>query len=332
MVVRSILFVVLIGLCRTASAQDDATRFAHGVALYQRGDFRGALAEFEAVYATSPTPRVVYNLARTLERLGRVAECVVRYGEYLDAGAPDLTQPARDELIARVREMRAGLAEVTVQGQPGLYVTVNRIPMGTIPTTLTLDPGRYVIEAGQAREDVTVGAGERRTVLLQEPGAGTGAGIGTGAGTGSGAGTGAGAGSGTGTGTGTGPGPGPRPGAGPGTGAWVALGLGGAAIVTAVITGALALGKASDSDDIASELERETDPDRREALAREGLDTNSSGRTLAAVTDIALLAAAVSGTIFAYLLLSSDSDEAPDVETGLLPLEGGAVLTARAAW
>src|SRR5688572_10917680 len=137
---RALLLALVLGWSSAAWAQDDA-RFRRGVELYQRGDYRAALVEFEAVYATTPTPSLIYNLGRTLEHLGRHAEAATRYGEFLDGGAPGMAVGARDELVRHVRELRAGLAELTVQGQPGLYVTANGAPMGTIPAVMTLDPG-----------------------------------------------------------------------------------------------------------------------------------------------------------------------------------------------
>lgn len=345
-----VLGVVAAGVASpgAAWAQDDA-RFRHGVDLYQRGDYRAALAEFEAVYATSPTPALVYNLGRTLEHLGRNAEAVTRYGEYLDAGSPGMTPGARNELVGHVRELRAGLVELTVQGQPGLYVTANAMPMGTIPAVMTLDPGTYSIQAGHARQDVTLAPGEHRTIYLEEPapagggngnGSGNGGGNGngsSGSGSGNGSGSGSGSGDGSGSGNGSGSGVGGGGGGGLGTGAWVSLGMAGAAVVTTVITGIVALGKQSTADDLARELEDETDPARRERLARDGLDANSAGRTYATVADISLVAAAIAGGVFTVLVVSATPDArtpvtpAPPASVSLLP-GGGALVTARGTW
>ena len=115
------LALALLVATGAVSAQPEDARFRRGVELYQRGDYRGALVECEAVLATSSSPLVLYNLGRTLERLGRNADAVQRYGQFLDAGAPGMGGAARADLVAHVRELRTGLAELTIQGQPGLF-------------------------------------------------------------------------------------------------------------------------------------------------------------------------------------------------------------------
>jgi hypothetical protein len=208
------------------------------------------------------------------------------------------------------------------------------------------------VQAGHARQEVTLARGERKTIYLEEPVVGGGGGGGAGGGGGGGGtangndgGGGGGAGGGGGVG-GRGPAAG---GGGPGvpderssTGAWIALGIAGVSIATTVITGVVALGKQSTADDLARELDDETDPDRREQLAQDGLDANSAGRTYAVVADVSLLVTAIAAGIFTVLIVSSGdataaegagttpAAPAPPASVSLLP--GGVLVTARGIW
>ena len=99
--------------------------FEQGAALYRAGDFRGALAAFEAAQARAPAPQALFNIARCQERLGQLADAVESYGAYL-ALAPDA--PDRAAVAARITELRARLpleASLQVSVEPPSPVSVD---------------------------------------------------------------------------------------------------------------------------------------------------------------------------------------------------------------
>ena len=61
--------------------------FERGAALYRAGDFRAALAAFEAAQARAPAPQALFNIARCQERLGQLADAVDSYDRLPRRGA-----------------------------------------------------------------------------------------------------------------------------------------------------------------------------------------------------------------------------------------------------
>jgi tetratricopeptide (TPR) repeat protein len=73
---------------------------AQGVALYQAGDFSGALIQFRAALALQPVGNLLFNIARTLERLGRNEEALAYYRQFV--AAPDAEPGPAAKARARV--------------------------------------------------------------------------------------------------------------------------------------------------------------------------------------------------------------------------------------
>ena len=123
--------------------------FEHGAALYRAGDFRGALAAFEAAQARAPAPQALFNIARCQERLGQLADAVESYGAYL-ALAPDA--PDREAVAARITELRARLpldASLQVTVEPPSPVSVDGDAAGLSPVSVRLRPGPHRVRATQ---------------------------------------------------------------------------------------------------------------------------------------------------------------------------------------
>lgn len=91
--------------------------FEQGVALYNAGDFNGALAEFEASYRGRPLPEVRFNIGLTQKALFRYSEAIETLRRQLaeDGGLSSERRVVIDRLV---REMEALLAPVTVRLSP----------------------------------------------------------------------------------------------------------------------------------------------------------------------------------------------------------------------
>jgi len=123
--------------------------FERGAALYRAGDFRAALAAFEAAQARAPAPQSLFNIARCQERLGQLADAVDSYTAYL-AAAPDA--PDRAAVSSRVQELRARLpleASLRISVEPPSPVAVDGEPAGTSPVSVRLAPGMHRVRAAQ---------------------------------------------------------------------------------------------------------------------------------------------------------------------------------------
>jgi len=146
------LAVVMAGLLLSTPPGDvEQARadFERGAALYRAGDFRAALAAFEAAQARAPAPQALFNIARCQERLGQLADAVDSYTAYL-AAEPDA--PDRAAVTARIEELRARLpleASLRISVEPPSTVSVDGEPAGTSPVSVSLNPGTHRIRAAQ---------------------------------------------------------------------------------------------------------------------------------------------------------------------------------------
>jgi hypothetical protein len=77
------LVIVTAALPAAAGPREDAARTTdQGVARYRAGDYRGALGRFELAYQQFPSPKILFNIAITLEALGRPAEAAHAYRRF----------------------------------------------------------------------------------------------------------------------------------------------------------------------------------------------------------------------------------------------------------
>jgi tetratricopeptide (TPR) repeat protein len=146
------LAVVMAGLLLSTPPGDveqARSDFERGAALYRAGDFRAALAAFEAAQARAPTPQTLFNIARCQERLGQLADAADSYSAYL-AAAPDA--PDRTAVSARIDELRARLpleASLRISVEPQSVVSVDGEPAGLSPISVRLRPGAHHVRATQ---------------------------------------------------------------------------------------------------------------------------------------------------------------------------------------
>src|SRR5262245_22215403 len=149
-----------------ASQIEDARRhFQQGVALYNDGDFSGALAEFEAAYKAHPTPGVLYNIGLTLKALRRYTDAIEKLEQYLRDDSK-LSVERRNEVKQLTGEMRALLADVTIYVVPdGASVLLDGRTIGTSPLKpVGIPAGNHVLEGvadgyKSARKEILVTAG-----------------------------------------------------------------------------------------------------------------------------------------------------------------------------
>jgi tetratricopeptide (TPR) repeat protein len=172
------LSVVLVaGLLLSATPGDveqARAEFDRGAALYRTGDFRGALAAFEAAQAHRPAPEALFNIARCQERLGQLADAVETYRAYLQAtpSAPD-----RQSVAAHIGELEARLpleASLRVSVEPPASVSVDDGPPEPSPRAVRVSPGRHRVRAEREgyvplERDVELAAGARVQLELSLP-------------------------------------------------------------------------------------------------------------------------------------------------------------------
>lgn len=136
-----LVFVLFVG--GSAHAQDARKAFKEGVTAFQAGDFATALAKFQKADAAAHAPAITYNIARTLEQLGRPQDAIFAYERYLaEAGEGGEFTTAAALAIAQIKARNARL--VVSSTPPGATVTLDGTPLPEkTPTTVLVPPGRH---------------------------------------------------------------------------------------------------------------------------------------------------------------------------------------------
>jgi hypothetical protein len=155
-----------------ASGDAARGRFRQGVALFNEGDFNGALAEFEGAYRLEPLPSILYNVALTEKALFRYTDSITHFERYL-AEARAVEPERRAEVEDLIAKMRALLGELRLTIVPdGAAVAVDGRLVGTTPLApLSIAAGHRVVEVSAEgyhplRREITAIAGEPLALTL----------------------------------------------------------------------------------------------------------------------------------------------------------------------
>src|SRR5215510_13794752 len=105
-------FAVAVGLVLSAAPDEGSRKEAaaelidEGNALFEKNEFKAALARFEAAYATYPSPKIFLNLANTHVALGELVEGAENYQKFIDQSGLDASSGLMDHA-------RQALAEIS---------------------------------------------------------------------------------------------------------------------------------------------------------------------------------------------------------------------------
>lgn len=168
-----VALVCLAGDALAGDVEKARALFAQGVKLYQGGDYAGARQRFAAAEQEHHSPVIVYNLALSEERLGRVQAAVDGYEKYIaeDGEKGEFSVPAS---IA-IAQLKARSSRVRIQSvPPGVRVYVDGSPLEErTPTVILLAAGTHhvVVESEGFREEkeLIAMAGRPETLLFTRP-------------------------------------------------------------------------------------------------------------------------------------------------------------------
>jgi hypothetical protein len=292
--------VSVLGVTAPASSQsppDSRTLFQEGRDAAKRGDYKAAAAKFKQSFALDPKPGTLLNIADSEEHLGRIAAAYETYLKVLGLlKEGDERLPMVNE---RVETLRTKIARVRVTGAlpPGARVTRDgeEIPAEKIDKLLPVDPGGHIFVVSapgkpERRFEIVLAAGEQRDLSYDATDAAKTA-------------TGASAGA-----------PSDRPTSvekapeqkespptspsGRKTTALVVGGIGGVALITSAVTGAMVLSRKATMKDHC---------DASFSCDGDGLGAASSGKTLSTVSTVSFLVGVAGVGAGAYLYLSDDT-------------------------
>jgi len=145
-------------------------------ALFQKGDYAGALEDLERAQRLAPDPRLFWNIAACEKKLGRYAKAMGHVALYQSA-ATGLSDAEKDDAAQFLIAVRAYVGIVTVTANvDGTAVSVDGEPMGATPlaTPIVLDEGDHAVrfvrdgyKTVEHTEHVRAGTQLRWTVELE---------------------------------------------------------------------------------------------------------------------------------------------------------------------
>jgi len=137
----------------TSRSGDDPARTAHAKALFEKaanayaaGHYYDAIESFLEVDRFYPNDQLPFNVAKAYDNLGNRPDALRYYREYLRR-SPEATD--HDAVVTRVRELESALAERGIQqltvfsDPPDATLLVDDQPVGLTPWTGQTWPGRH---------------------------------------------------------------------------------------------------------------------------------------------------------------------------------------------
>jgi outer membrane receptor protein involved in Fe transport len=162
----------------TAGADDMAdeaeAEFSLGAERYERGDYRSALSHFLASNRLAQNHNVLFNIALSYERLGRLPEAYRYYSRSLEGESDEAVSAFLQAALERLAHRVALMHVVTTP--PGARLYIDRRDLGergAAPQTLALEPGTYRVFADldgyrvAESEPVELRVGAKKTVRLE---------------------------------------------------------------------------------------------------------------------------------------------------------------------
>ena len=141
--------LALAGPARAEAPGGDAARnearqiVEEGARLYQRGDYKQALARFLEAHARYPTPRLHFNLGQTHRKLGATAEAFEAFERFLTE-ATDAAAERREDAARFLVELRPHVGLLRVVAPAGAEIAIDDRPAGVapLPRSIAVAPGR----------------------------------------------------------------------------------------------------------------------------------------------------------------------------------------------
>ncbi len=166
------------GTVATREETEAREHYDRGVALFDESQFVAALAEFEAAYALTSRPALLFNIGQIHARLGHAVEATDALERYL-AEMTDLAEDRRALVLGEIATQRSriGLVRVEVRSGDellaGASVSLDDVARGTTPLAepLRASAGEHVLSVVAAdheasRERFRLAGGEERTLTL----------------------------------------------------------------------------------------------------------------------------------------------------------------------
>ena len=132
------------------STEEAGARYKRGLEMYREENYRGALLEFKRAYELTHEYKVLYNVGQVCYQLQDYVCAVTSFEQYLRDGAADVPAERQQTVRNEIQKLRPRIANVTfVTNVPGVSLTIDDVPAGTTP----LEP--RLVSAGAHRVSAT---------------------------------------------------------------------------------------------------------------------------------------------------------------------------------
>jgi tetratricopeptide (TPR) repeat protein len=165
--ISSLALVALLGvsphLHRSYAAtplEEAKSHLQTGTALYDEGNFRGALVEFRRAYDLAPSYKILFNIAQVQMELQDYAGAVVAYERYLREGGPDVKPERVTQVNQELERLRGRIGRLQIETTQGAEILVDDVSVGFAPL-----PESVVVNAGQRRVTAHLNGQETRRVV-----------------------------------------------------------------------------------------------------------------------------------------------------------------------
>jgi PEGA domain len=143
------------------------TRFRRALELYEEGNLDAARAELRRAYETSPSYKVLYNLAQVEFELHDYPAALASFEQYLMLGGDKVPEARKAQVQTDIEKLRARVATVRITvNVAGAQVLIDDVASGNAPLA-----GPIVVSAGR-RKVVVTSSGYRAETRLVDLGGG----------------------------------------------------------------------------------------------------------------------------------------------------------------
>lgn len=131
-----------------AAAETMREHFRRGVELFDEGDYKLALIEFERAYSVSKSYKILYNIGQVHSQLGQYAKALASLEGYVREGGAAIPDDRRAEVERDLTTLRSRTAMLEVRGSEGAEITFDGEPIGKVPfAALRVNAGDHRIGA-----------------------------------------------------------------------------------------------------------------------------------------------------------------------------------------
>jgi hypothetical protein len=177
-VVPVLVLLTLAQASTTGTNAQDRTKaqglLAEGAALYEHGDYLGALDRFNAAYGAYPSSKIWFNIGQANRLLGRPLEARDAYQRFLDE-VPNAAPEDKTDAQAFLESLQKWLGELTIlcdTAGADLSLDGKHLGRSPLPAPVWATPGHHQVTATKVGdcpmvENVEVVSGAKSTVGLR---------------------------------------------------------------------------------------------------------------------------------------------------------------------